>query len=132
MIGRDRLPNEFAAKIDALRYMESVFMVQIGTAQDVTRHQDRPLVYYYGTYDIGGTVQELRDGRYHEGKDGFLIFINTLPSPEMAPKGKHSVTIYTVAPNRLEGGWENRKEEMTVKLLGYAGQQFPGCVRTPS
>jgi prolycopene isomerase len=126
MIGRDRLPAEFTAAIDTIRYMESVFMVQIGTGQNVTRHQDRPLVYYYNTYDIEATVQELRDGRYHEGKDGFLIFINSMLSPDMAPKGKHSVTVYTVAPNRLEGGWEDRREEMTGKLLDCAEREIPG------
>ncbi len=126
MLGRDRLPADFTATIDNIRYMESVFMVQLGTSQDVTRYQDRPLVYYYGTYDIESTVRELREGKYHEGKDGFLIFINSLPSPEMAPKGKHSLTIYTVAPNRLDGGWEARREEMTKNLLDYAEQKIPG------
>ena len=126
MVGRDRLPAEFAEKIDAIRYMESVFMVQVGTGQDVTRHQDRALVYYYNTYDIEGSVDELRAGRYHEGGDGILIFINTMLSPGMAPKGKHSLTIYTVAPNTLSGGWEDRREQMTKKLLDYAERRIPG------
>jgi prolycopene isomerase len=126
MVGKDRLPAEFTARIEAIRYMESVFMVQIGTGQDVTAHQDRPLVYYYNTYDIEHSVQELREGRYHEGSDGFLIFINTMLSPDMAPKGKHSVTIYTVAPNALSGGWEDRREQMTVKLLDHAERRIPG------
>ncbi len=126
MVGKDRLPSDFTAKIEAIRYMESVFMVQVGTGQDVTAHQDRPLVYYYGTYDIEHSVEELREGRYHEGGDGFLIFINSMVSPGMAPKGKHSVTVYTVAPNRLSGGWEDRREEMTKKLLDYAERRIPG------
>jgi prolycopene isomerase len=93
---------------------------------DPTQHQDRSLVYYYNTYDIEGDVRELRAGHYHEGRDGFLIFINSMHSPEMAPKGCHSVTIYTVAPSELAGGWEGRRKEMTDKLLIEAEKVIPG------
>ncbi len=126
LIGRDRLPAEFAATIDDIPLMESVFMVQLGLTMDPTRYQDRSLVYYYNTYDIEGDVRELRARHYHEGKEGFLIFINSMHSPEMAPKGCHSVTIYTVAPSELEGGWEGRRKEMTDKLLIEAEKIIPG------
>jgi phytoene dehydrogenase-like protein len=129
MIGRDRLPAEFAARIDDIPLMESVFMVQLGLTSDPSRHQDRPLVYYYGTYDIEGAVQELRGGHYHEGRDGFLVFINSMHSGSMAPKGMHSVTIYTVAPNKLAGGWEARRAEMAEKLLLEAERVIPGLRR---
>jgi phytoene dehydrogenase-like protein len=129
LIGRDRLPAEFAARIDDIPLMESVFMVQLGLTVDPARHQDQSLVYYYNTYDIEQAVHEIRDGHYHEGKDGFLIFINSLHSPSMAPEGMHSVTIYTVAPNKLEGGWGGRRAEMTEKLLVEAERVIPGLRR---
>jgi phytoene dehydrogenase-like protein len=126
LVGRDRLPAEFAAKIDDIPLMESVFMVELGLTADPARHQDRSLVYYYGTYDISAAVGELRGSHYHEGKDGFLIFINSMHSGSMAPKGMHSVTIYTVAPNRIQGGWEARRAEMAEKLVAEAERIIPG------
>jgi len=129
MIGRDRLPADFAAKIDDIPLMESVFMVQLGLTSDPFRYQETPLVYYYGTYDIEGAVEELRDGHYHGGKDGFLVFINSMHSRTMAPEGMHSMTIYTVAPNGLAGGWEARRAEMAEKLLVEAERFIPGLRR---
>ena len=63
---------------------------------------------------------------YHEGKDGFLIYILSLHSPNMAPPGQHAITVYTIAPNKIEGGWEARRQEMTDKLLHEAEKIIPG------
>jgi phytoene dehydrogenase-like protein len=131
MIGREKLPPEFAAKIDDIPLMESIFMVQIGTAVDPTPYQDVPLNYYYGTYDIQQEVTRTRAGIYHEGRAGFLIYIPSLHSPEMAPPGKQAVTIYTIAPNKIGGGWPRRKEEMTKKLIRYAEEIIPDLGKDP-
>lgn len=126
MIGKDRLPADFAAEIEDVPLMESVFMVQLGVDMDPTPYQDRPVVYYINTYDIEGGVYLTRDGEYHEGKEGFVVYINSLHTPEMAPKGMHSITIYTIAPSEIEGGWEAVKDEMTEKLLVEAEKAIPG------
>lgn len=126
LVGREALPEDFAAKVDDVPLMESVFMVHLGVDMDVTRHQDVALNYYYGTYDIESGVMRTRNADYHEGKDGFLIYIPSLHSPDMAPPGQHAVTVYTIAPNRLDGGWKERKQEMTDKLLHEAEQVIPG------
>ena len=101
-------------------------MVHLGVDMDVTPYQDVALNYYYGTYDIDRGVARTRNADYHEGKDGFLIYIPSLHSPDMAPPGQHAVTVYTIAPNKLEGGWESRRQEMTDKLLHEAEQVIPG------
>ena len=44
----------------------------------------------------------------------------------MAPPGQHAITVYTIAPNKLEGGWEARRQEMTDKLLHEAEKIIPG------
>ena len=126
LVGREALPEDFAAKVDDVPLMESVFMVHLGVDMDLTPYQDVALNYYYGTYDIDNGVARTRNADYHEGKDGFLIYIPSLHSPEMAPAGQHAVTVYTIAPNRLEGGWESRRQEMTDKLLHEAEQVIPG------
>lgn len=126
LVGREALTDEFAARVDDVPLMESVFMVHLGVDMDPTPYQDVALNYYYGTYDIGEGVTRTRRGDYHEGKDGFLIYIPSLHSPEMAPPGQHAITVYTIAPNKIEGGWETRRQEMTDKLLHEAEKIIPG------
>jgi phytoene desaturase len=126
LVGREALPSDFAAKIDDVPLMESVFMVHLGVDMDPTPYQDVALNYYYGTYDIQGAVAHTQQGPYHEGKDGFLIYTLSLHSPNMAPPGQHAITVYTIAPNKIEGGWEARRKEMTDKLLHEAEKIIPG------
>jgi all-trans-retinol 13,14-reductase len=126
LVGREALPADFAAAVDDVPLMESVFMVHLGVDMDPSAYQDAALVYYYGTYDIEEGVARTRRGDYHEGQDGFLIYILSYHSPDMAPPGQHAITIYTIAPNKLEGGWEARRQEMTDKLLHEAEKIIPG------
>ncbi len=126
LVGREALPSDFAAKVDDVPLMESVFMVHLGVDMDPSPHQDVALNYYYGTYDVEEGVARTRRGDYHEGKDGFLIYIPSFHSPSMAPPGQHAITVYTIAPNKLEGGWEQRRQEMVDKLLHEAEKIIPG------
>ncbi len=127
LVGRENLPAELASQIEANRLMESVLMVQLGIDFDPSPYQPAALCYYYKTQDLEGAVKRLRTGDYHEGRDGFLIYVPSLHSPALAPAGKHAVTIYTVAPDTLsEGSWFGRKEELADKLVAKAEQHIPG------
>jgi phytoene desaturase len=126
LIGREVLPADFAARVDDVPLMESVFMVHLGVDMDPSPYQDGILNYYYGTYDVEGGIARTRHADYHEGKDGFLIYIPSFHSPGMAPPGQHAITVYTIAPNKLKGGWEVRRQEMTDKLLHEAEKIIPG------
>jgi all-trans-retinol 13,14-reductase len=127
LVGREHLSDGYVKGIEALTPMESVLMVQLGVDVDPGEYQPAALCYYYGTYDIEGGVKRCRDGNYHEGKDGFLIYVPSMHSPGMAPRGHHAVTIYTIAPNVLSGGtWEQRREEMAEKLVAEAERYIPG------
>jgi all-trans-retinol 13,14-reductase len=126
LVGREALPADFATTVDDVPLMESVFMVHLGVDMDPSPYQNVALNYYYGTYDIAEGVARTRRGEYHEGKDGFLIYIPSFHSPSMAPPGQHAITIYTIAPNRLQGGWEARRQEMVDKLLHEAEKVIPG------
>ncbi len=108
LIGKDHLPADLITQIESNRLMESVLMVQLGIDFDPSAYQPAALCYYYKTLDLEGVVHRLRSGIYHEGKDGFLIYVPSLHSPSLAPAGKHAVTIYTIAPDTLsEGSWSN-------------------------
>ncbi len=127
LIGQENLPTTLVEQIKKLIHMESVLMVHVGINFDPSPYQRTALCYYYGTYDIDDGVNKTREGIYHEGKDGFLIYIPSLHSPEMAPKGKHAVTVYTIAPHQLrEKSWLKLKEELADKLLIEAEKVIPG------
>jgi len=126
LVGREALAAGFAATVDDVPLMESVFMVHLGVDMDPSPYQDVALNYYYGTYDVEEGVARTRRADYHEGKDGFLIYIPSFHSPGMAPPGQHAITIYTIAPNKLEGGWQARRQEMVDKLLHEAEKIIPG------
>jgi len=127
LVGRAHLPAELVEQLEDNRLMESVLMVQLGIDFDPTPYQGAALCYYYKTQDLEGAVKRLRTGDYHEGKDGFLIYVPSLHSPSLAPAGKHAVTVYTVAPDTLaEGTWTSRKEELADKLVAEAEAHIPG------
>lgn len=127
LIGREHLPADFVKNLENLIHMESVLMVHIGIDFDPTPYQRAALCYYYLTYDIEEGVNHCRSGDFHEGKEGFLIYIPSLHSPEMAPEGKYAVTVYTIAPDRLSvGNWTERREELADKLLIEAEKIIPG------
>jgi phytoene dehydrogenase-like protein len=130
LVGVEHLPDALVKQIESNRMMESVLMVQLGIDFDPAPYQPEALCYYYKTDDLDGAVQRLRIGDYHEGKEGFLIYVPSLHSPSLAPKGKYAVTIYTVAPDTLaEGTWSTRREELADKLVVEAEAHIPGLRR---
>jgi phytoene dehydrogenase-like protein len=129
LVGREHLPADFLqAHVAPLFTTESVFMVHLGVDYDPSVHQNgAALCYYYLTYDIDESVRSCQDGVYHEGDDGFLVYIPSVHSPEMAPPGHHAVTVYTIAPNHpTNGTWEENKDKWTEKLLDNAERFVPG------
>ncbi len=126
LVGREHLSAELVSQIESNRLMESVLMVQLGIDFDPRPFQPAALCYYYKTQDLEGAVRRLRTGDYHQGRDGFLIYVPSLHSPSLAPEGKFAVTIYTVAPDTLaEGTWSDRKEALADKLVAEAEAYIP-------
>ncbi len=125
LLGADHLTREYRTVIDEQVEMESVFMVHLGIDQEPV--QPSALCYYYGSYDVEKGVRDVRSGRYHDGADGFVLYIPSRHSPEMAPPGHHAVTIYTVAPNVIQGAdWEDRREQYADHLVACAEKHVPG------
>jgi len=83
--------------------------------------------YFYGSYDIEGQVKQAREGVYHEGAAGFVVHVPKIKLTGAKPADKYAITIYTICPERLDGGgWESRKEELADKLLEHAEKRLPG------
>jgi phytoene dehydrogenase-like protein len=128
LIGKQHFSEEFIKTyINDLFLTQSVFMVHLGVDYDPSIHQNgAALRYYYRSYNLNEVLDKLEKGIYHEGQDGFLIYIPSKHSPEMAPPDHHAVTIYTIAPNKLtEGDWERDKESFAEKLLDYVEEYVP-------
>jgi phytoene desaturase len=126
LVGKTCLPSAFALDLEDLPLMESVVMVQAGIDIDPTPYQPGALCYYYGTYDIENGIERCQKGDYHEGADGFLIYIPSMHSPQLAPDGHHCLTVYTIAPNNInKGNWASRREEVANNLLIQAEQVIP-------
>jgi len=77
---------------------------------------------------------------YHEGEDGFLLYVPSHHNPELAPVGYHCLTIYTIAPDTLkDGDWEQEKAVYAEKLIKLAEKVIPALskhiqeeiIRTP-
>ncbi len=125
LLGADKLPGEYRSVIDGQVQMESVFMVHLGLDREPA--QQSALCYYYGTYDVEKGVRDIRSGRYHDGADGFVLYIPSRHSPGMAPPGCAAVTIYTVAPNIIQGAdWEEGKKRYADHLVACAEKHVPG------
>lgn len=127
LVGEEFLPVEFARSIQDIPLMDSVFMVHLGIDFDPSAFVHGICTYYYGTYDIESGVAEALSGRYHEGKEGFVVHIPSLHTPAMAPEDCHAMTIYTICPDTLaEGDWGSLKEAYADQLVAYAEQRIPG------
>ncbi len=125
-VGLEHLDDEYRQILDTFRPMEAVFMVHLGVDDDPMQHMKSALCYYYKTYDIPGAVERMRAGVYHEGDDGFLIYIPTVHAPQFAPKGKHCVTLYTVAPDQpTNGTWEGDRERWADHMIELAEAYLP-------
>lgn len=130
LLGKENLTKEYIENIELLQPQESVLMVHLGVHFDPLQYQKAALCYYYGTYDIEKAVMRCRNGEYIEGKDVFLIYIPSAHSPEMAPEGCHSITIYTIAPDKLrDKAWNERGSYLADKLIKEAEYFIPGLSR---
>ena len=125
LLGADQLSADYRSVMDRQVQMESVFMVHLGLTREPL--QQAALCYYYGRYDVEQGVSDIRAGRYHDGADGFVLYIPSRHSPGMAPPGCAAVTIYTVAPNTVQGAdWEEGKERYANHLVACAEKHLPG------
>ena len=127
MVGKEHIDEEYLNILNTFRPMEAVFMVHLGVKDyDPNKYMRSSLSYCYGMYDLHEATNKLRTNIYHEGNDGYLIFIPSNHADDFAPKGNHAITIYTVAPSFLKDeSWDDKKEEYAEKLIKLAEKQLP-------
>ncbi len=118
--------TEFLSIVTDAPQMESVFLLHLGLDIDPMDSLPGAINYCYRSYDISGSVDRLQHNDFHEGEDGYLIYVPSHYSPRCAPAGRYAVTIYTVAPNRLkEGEWSEQSARFAEKLIQLASERIP-------
>ena len=131
LVGLDNLDEGYRHVIETFQPMDAVFMVHLGVDYDPRQFIGYDLIYNYGTYDIEGAVTRMRQGLYHGGDDGYLVYVPSNHAPAMAPQGHWAMTIYTVAPDTLaHGDWAHDREAYADRLVALAEEKFfPGLSR---
>ena len=125
-VGHEYLNEEYIKVLNEYKNMEGVFMLHLGVDMDPMQYLRSSLIYCYGMYDLHEATMKLRSGIYHEGDDGFLIFVPSHHAKDFAPAGHHCITLYTVAPDTLKDfSWEDKKEEYATKLIKLAEAHIP-------
>ena len=125
-VGHEYLNEEYIKVLNEYKNMEGVFMLHLGVDMDPMQYLRSSLIYCYGMYDLHEATMKLRSGIYHEGDDGFLIFVPSHHAKDFAPAGHHCITLYTVAPDTLkDSSWEEKKEEYAAKLIKLAEAHIP-------
>ena len=131
IVGHEHLDENYINILNTYKTMEGVFMVHLGVNEDPMKYLRSPLIYCYRMYDLNKATEKLRNGVYHEGDDGFLIFVDSYHAKEFAPNGKHCVTLYTVAPDTLKDfSWKDKKQEYADKLIKLAERHIPNLSNT--
>ena len=126
VVGYQYLTEEYIKIVDEYIPMEAVFMLHLGVDYNPLDYMRCPLCYYYGTYNLHEATKKLRNNIYHNGNDGYLIFVPNAHADTFAPDGKHCVTIYTVAPDKLiDKTWDEVKEKYADDLIKLAERQLP-------
>ena len=125
-VGHEYLNEEYIKVLNEYKNMEGVFMLHLGVDIDPMQYLRSSLIYCYGMYDLHEATIKLRSGIYHEGDDGFLIFVPSHHAKDFAPAGHHCITLYTVAPDTLKDfSWKEKKEEYAAKLIKLAEAHIP-------
>jgi len=108
LVGEEHLDKDFVEYIRKLKMSPSAFMVFLGVDMDLTKY---PTI-----------IQNL--------DDGYSIVINSNADPDLAPRGKASVTIMTLAnyhdyPHRNTKEYLEKKRKDTETLIQKAEKIIP-------
>jgi phytoene dehydrogenase-like protein len=127
LVGAEHLPSKFQADLQRISLMDSIFMIQLGVDYDPRPHCHGSCTYFYGNYDLDEAIGKIRQGHFHEGRDGYVIHLPTNHTPSMAPEGHHALTVYTIAPDKLkDGSWKDHKNEIADRFLACVEERLPG------
>ncbi len=140
LVGEKHLPEDFVRAIRRFRIRGSSGKVNLSlsTLPDFTAQPGvGPL--HHGAISISPSIEYL-ERAYDEAKYGDFssrpymdIIIPSMIDPDMAPPGKHVMSIFVqYAPSDLRGGWDEAKREAfgdaVVDTLAHYAPNLPGAI----
>jgi len=127
MVGEENLPIAFADRLKQLTPTLSAFSVYLGIEGDTAIPSGLcPANLVYPSDDMDAQYEAILKGDIE--RMPYVISIPTLVNPSLSPAGHHIVTLFAPMPYRIKdfGGWEEKKPEITERLIKVAEGVIPG------
>lgn len=126
MVGEDFLPREFTANLKTLEVCPSAFNVYLGVDMDLKSVGiNLPETVVHHSFDYEKEYQAMQILNLETSS--FCVSAPTLTDPNLAPKGKHCVAIFTPALYAPPGwNWKEQKKDFAKRLIRQAESVIPG------
>ncbi len=125
MIGEDFLPIEFTANLKTLEICPSAFNIYLGVDMDLNSTGiDVPQIVVHQLFDYEKEYQAMES--LDLDNSSFCVSVHTLTDPNLAPQGKHCVSIFTPALHAPPGwNWKEQKTDFAQRLIDQAESIIP-------
>lgn len=135
LIGREKLNRKFSERLERMEPSISFFQVWLGIDIDPRdKGVNESEIFYYSSYDTNEIYDSCVAGEF---EDMCGISIPTLLDPDLAPEGKHVMSIIFPVSYDFENQWrmennkrgeeyQNLKDEVTTRLIKTAERVVPG------
>ncbi len=131
---RSAVPAEFLAKVEKAVVSEGIVTAYLGLSlsnAELEKYLKLPHVFYLED-EPGAELLEAEDREYFK-RAGINLYAPSLHHPGLAPEGKSSLMIQTIAPTRWMKNWGNGdhelyrrlKAEVLEVLIDKAGELIP-------
>lgn len=135
LVGREKLSRRFAERLDKMEPSMTCFLVWLGTDLDPrSKGINESEIVYYSSYDNDEIYGKLFDGGFEEA---YLVGIPSFIDPDLAPQGRHIVSILYPVSYDFEKKWRTDngkrgeeyrtlKEELKDQLVKTVERIIPG------
>jgi len=136
LVGESSLPERFMRRFKQNDLSGPTFTVYLGVDMDLARMGfDGAPIHYYPRLDKRLWEEEATGG-FEVGNGKIVIRPTSVNNPSLAPEGNCSINISTFVPygffkegERIHPRYEERKEDITRKIVDLAERVVPGLSR---
>jgi phytoene dehydrogenase-like protein len=124
LVGKDNLEGDFAELADNWKWEKTSFFTTHLALNEPVKYNTRDrnvnttFMNILGIESMEDVVRISEDA--HEGNMGVLAghsTVETLWDPSLALPGKHTAFFQMVVPGTIDGGWEDKKEEVEERVI---------------
>lgn len=122
LVGADHLPGGFMKRLRRMKPSVSAVIVFIATSLDLRAQGAVHEVFRPRHVDHDDTYADILAGK----PGGMFGTVPTLSDPRLAPDGEHILTVHSLAPFEIDGGWDERAEAYGDAVVDAYEKVFPG------